>query len=141
MRVFVYRNLHKEGNVYSIKSIDGISKGRVIGYAHGICLENCQLIVNKAGRERVLKEKRKNVHAGIVGDLVAIAGYQVRMHLADFEVTQYNDESWLKTFEAASTITYNPFLYTSFVYKGSGVPILKADRVTFFHSRVEAKNK
>ncbi len=140
MKVFIYRNLHKEGNVYSLKSMEGPTKGKVIGHAHGIYLENCQLIVSEAGRQRVLKEKRKNVHAGIVGDLVAVAGYQTRIHIASLakSLVQYNDENWLKTFAAGTPVTYNPFLFTSFVIKGSNTPIYKAKKITFFHHRVEA---
>jgi|SRR5271157_2381393 len=140
MKVFIYRNLHKEGNVYSLKCMEGPMKGKVIGHAHGIYLENCQLIVSEAGRQRVLKEKRKNVHAGIVGDLVAVAGYQTRIHIAKLakSLVQYNDENWLKTFAAGTPVTYNPFLYTSFVIKGSNTPIYKAKKITFFHQRVEA---
>jgi len=137
MKVMVYRNLHKEGNTYSIKSLEGLSKGRVIGYAYGIALQNCQLVVNEKGRQRVLKEKRKNVHAGIVGDLVAVCGYQVRMHLATLEVAKYNDKKWLETFKPAIPITYNPFLYTSFVFKGTNIPVFKAQQVMLFNERVE----
>lgn len=139
MKVFIYRNLHKEGNVYSIKSLEGPMKGKVIGHAHGIYLEDCQLIVSEAGRQRVLKEKRKNVHAGIVGTLVAVSGYQTRIHIAKLnkELTHYNDENWLKNFKSGTAVTYNPFLYSSFVLKGSNTPIYKAKKITFFHNRVE----
>ncbi len=140
MKVFCYRNLHKEGNVYSIKSLEGPTKGRIVGYAHGIYLEDCKLIVSEAGRQRVLKEKRKNVHAGIVGTLVSVCGYQTRIHIAELakELTHFNDESWLKNFKSGTAVTYNPFLYSSFVIRGSNTSIYKAKKITFFHSRVEA---
>jgi hypothetical protein len=139
MKVFIYRNLHKEGSVYSIKSIEGITKGLVIGYAYGIIVENCKLIVSETGRKRVLKEKRKNVHAGIVGDLVAVAGYQTRAHVAKLKdkVKFYNDEQWLKEFGPGIPITYNPYLYTSFVQTGSKLPVHQSEKVMFFHQRVE----
>jgi len=140
VKVFVYRNLHKEGNVYSLKALDGPAKGRVVAHAHGVMLEDCQFVVSETGRKRVLKEKRKNVHAGIVGELVSVAGYQTRIHVAKLieALPQYNDESWLKTFNPGIPVTYNPYLYTSFVIKGTTTPIFKAEKVMFFHHRVEA---
>lgn len=143
MKVFVYRNLHKKGNVYSIRAMDGILKGRVFGHAHGIYLENCEFHVSQAGRQRVLKEKRKNVHAGIVGDLVTVSGYESRIHNSKKtdDIKKINDEAWLKEFQAGTTVTYNPFLFTSFVIKGANIPVHKAKKVTLFHSRVEITEK
>lgn len=66
-RVYVYRNLHRK--CYSVKSL---RTGRVIGHVDEITLTNVEFRVSKAGRERVLREKRKNVHAGVVG-YIAIA--------------------------------------------------------------------
>lgn len=133
MKVFVYRNLHKKGYVYSIKSLEGPSKGRVIGYAPRIVIENAELVVNQAGRERVLKEKRKNVHAGCVGQLVGVNSYVQRMHVADLKdrVTTYTDEQWLKDIRTNSTIMYNPYLYNSFVDRITKQPVHKAPKVVF----------
>lgn len=63
MRVEVYRNLHK--NCWSIR--DRTSK-LVIGHAGRVVLKHCRMRVSEAGRQRVLREKRKNVHAWIEGD-------------------------------------------------------------------------
>ena len=59
-KVFVYKNLHKD--CWSVKQ-DGLVKA----HTTDIELWDCAFRVNKAGRERVLKEKRKKVHAGISG--------------------------------------------------------------------------
>ena len=64
IKVKIYRNLNKKGYVYSIKQ-----NGLVVGYCSFICLKNCRFIVNQKGRDKVLKEKRKNVHAYIDGFL------------------------------------------------------------------------
>ena len=55
-KVFVYKNLHK--NCWSVRQ-DGLVK------AHAKCLYmwDCLFQVNQKGRERVIKEKQKNVHA------------------------------------------------------------------------------
>lgn len=67
-RVFVYRNVTKR--CYSIRAISGPQKGKVISHANFVQLENCEFKVSEAGRQRVIRERRKNVHAGVVGDLV-----------------------------------------------------------------------
>lgn len=59
-RVRIYKNLHN--GMWSIKY-----KGIVIGYAKEIALANVTYIVSRAGRIRVLKEQRKNVHAFVEG--------------------------------------------------------------------------
>ena len=67
MKVFVYYNLNKF--LWSVKSLDGPTKGRVIAHADKLLLRDITYEVSEAGRQRVLREKRKNVHAGIVGNL------------------------------------------------------------------------
>ena len=69
-RVKVYRNLHsKGGTLYSVMN----SKGRVIGHVESILLENVKFHVREGGRQRVLREKRKNVHAFVIGDIAGCA--------------------------------------------------------------------
>ncbi len=69
-KVAVYFNLHKK--VFSIKALSGEFKGRVIAHSEYVELENCKFKVSEAGRQRVLREKRKNVHAFVTGDLVSM---------------------------------------------------------------------
>jgi hypothetical protein len=74
-RVEVYWNLHK--NCFSYRPIGG----RVI-HADSIVLKDVTFAVQPAGRERVLREKKKNVHAFVRGTLIAAtdkSGY-VQMH-------------------------------------------------------------
>lgn len=98
MKVFVYYNLHKK--LWSVKALEGPNKGRVLHHAHAVCLANARPKVSRAGRLRVLKERCKNVHAGIVADLVA---WTRETNGAD------NYADW-------RTVTYNPYLYETFVY-------------------------
>jgi hypothetical protein len=98
MRVFVYRNLHKD--CWSVKALEGEHKGRVIYHAQNVTLSDCTFKVSKAGRERVLRERRKNVHAGVVGQLGRInvpLSYMPQM----------------------TAVTYNPYKYESFVRKNN----------------------
>ena len=65
MKVFVYFNLHRR--CFSIKALEGPDKGRVVAHSYDLFLKNVVFKVSEAGRQRVLREKRKNVHAGVVG--------------------------------------------------------------------------
>jgi hypothetical protein len=115
MRVFVYYNLHKK--VWSIKALEGESKGRVIRHAATLMLTDCTFKVSEAGRQRVLRERRKNVHAGVVGQLV---------------------DPIVMT-DAAIAVTYNPYLYESFVISETTQSCHKADHVWFLDRGVRAQ--
>ncbi|AYP68713.1 hypothetical protein BpsS36_00007 [Bacillus phage vB_BpsS-36] len=90
-RVFVYFNLHRK--VFSVKDL---KTGLVVAHTDEINLYDCTFKVSEAGRQRVLKEQKKNVHAGVVGT------YQ--------ESSYEPDQEW-------SSATYNPYKYDSFVNK------------------------
>jgi 1,2-phenylacetyl-CoA epoxidase PaaB subunit len=95
-KVFVYKNLHKD--CWSVKQ-DGLVKA----HATELDLWDCAFRVNKAGRERVLKEKRKNVHAGISG---------------------YIDHLGMGTYGSVGVaVTYNPYNNETFIEKNSKKPI------------------
>jgi hypothetical protein len=115
MKVFVYRNLHK--NCWSVKALEGENKGRVIYHAQNVTLSDCTFKVSKAGRERVLREKRKNVHAGVVGQLGRInvpLSYMPQM----------------------TAVTYNPYKYESFVRKNNDfMPVHNASWVYMAEDR------
>lgn len=104
MRVFVYRNLHK--NCWSVKALEGENKGRVIHHAQNVNLVNCTFKVSKAGRERVLREQCKNVHAGVVGTLSFVGD------LGDTGLWKS-----ASTYYAFVPVTYNPYKYNTFVRK------------------------
>ncbi len=99
MRVFVYKNLHatrQNGGitVYSVKALDGPDKGRVIARSSHVLLEDVRPRVSQAGRRRVLREGRKNVHAGLVGNLRSLDRRPFH----------------------GNPITYNPYKYDGFVF-------------------------
>jgi hypothetical protein len=115
LKVFVYFNLHKK--CFSIKALEGPNKGRVIGHANDVLLSDVTFKVSEAGRQRVLREQRKNVHAGVCGTLVTqdefIGLWSSRS--GDYQ-GDYDDQR----------VTYNPYKYDSFVLAESEVPIKKA---------------
>lgn len=63
--VDVYRNVNKKGVVYSIRQ-----DGYVVAHATELALVNAEFIVKEAGRKRVRKTGRKNVHAWVRGELL-----------------------------------------------------------------------
>jgi len=91
LMVQVYKNLHK--NCWSIKQ-----GGKVVAHTDYICLRNCKFIVSEKGRQRVLKEKRKNVHATIRGFI------QRASNIEDI------GSGW-------ETVSYNPYLSSGFKTK------------------------
>lgn len=110
-KVFVYRNLHRKGVVYSLRSQ---STGRVVGYSSDINLEDVRFRVGKAGQERVRREGKKYVHAGVVG----------RPHSLDtsFCIALPLDEKWVK-------VSYNPYKNDSFVRCDTGEAVFSAIKV------------
>jgi len=95
LKVFVYYNLHK--HCWSVKALNGDMKGRVILHTDEVWLKDVEFRVQPAGRARVLREGKKNVHAGVVGTLVDGAG-----------MTEHKDVEFY----------YNPFRFNRFVIKG-----------------------
>ena len=68
----VYFNLTKK--LYSIRAREGDQKGRVIGHCKSVVMQNVAFKVSQASRNRVLRDKQKNVHAVARGVLVSATG-------------------------------------------------------------------
>lgn len=88
--VMVYRNLHNKQFVWSVKQ-----GSLVMAHANRICMKNVNFIVKQSGRNKVLLEKQKNVHAYVVGYICA-------------DTCQYQN---------MIPVTYNPYHMDSFVKK------------------------
>lgn len=102
LRVFVYRNLRK--NLYSVRG----PNGRVLNHVDNLLLKDVKYCVGKKGRERVLKEGQKNVHAGLRGTIVS--------HVPGC----FNLDRDLPR------ITYDPWKFDSFVRVEDKSPIFKS---------------
>ena len=68
-RVRVYRNLARDS--YSVMAMEGPDKGRVVAWAKEVFLDDVKFVVRESGRQRVLNERRKNVHAFVDGKLTS----------------------------------------------------------------------
>lgn len=97
MRVRVYKNLHKSKDypVYSVKSMEGEDYGRVIDHVRNIVLKDVTFIVSEAGRQRVLRDKRKNVHAFVQGTVIdeipTLKIYNRRMYYNPYSTKTFID--------------------------------------------------
>ena len=107
--VFVYFNLHKK--CFSVKDV---KTGLVIAHTDSIALEEATFKVSKAGRERVLREQKKNVHAGVKGKYAGT----------------------VTTNELGSEAYYNPYKVESFVNKETMEPLETANVVHLENKRV-----
>jgi len=108
MIVDVYFNLHKK--LYSIRACEGPNKGRVIAHRHTVTLLDPAFKVSQAGRARVLKERRKNVHATVRGDWFDPA----ETLASNIKCVRSIIETRIK--KRGREITYNPYQMCSFSY-------------------------
>jgi len=93
-KVEVYRNLHKK--CWSVRQ-DGLVKFHCVQ----IFMRDCKFVVQPAGRAKVLREKRKNVHAFVRGYLW---DGNLPTDLPEIE----NNNIW-------DNISYNPYKADTFV--------------------------
>ena len=118
MKVSVYFNLHKR--VWSVRADEGPEKGRVVAHAKHVTLRNARGKVSAAGRAKVLREGRKNVHAFMRGELASIYGTTMskRVIVDALEDWQMMAPTYLvgDHRDPVRTITYNPYKYETFVH-------------------------
>jgi hypothetical protein len=97
----IYRNLHK-GN-FSVQGYVIDKKGyRLVDRVSAAVLTNVTFKVSESGRKKVLRERRKNVHAFVVAE-----DYDVKI-LQKFDLSKLRE------------LYYNPYKHESFVYKDTG---------------------
>jgi len=120
MNVSIYRNLHN--GLISIKSA---SSGLVLGHAQSVDIAWADFVVHEAGRQRVLRDKQKNVHAYVKGLLLNTSGFK-----------PYKGRSLgpvygaLDTIHKATVVSYNPYKAPHFVIKGTSDKASKASLCT-----------
>lgn len=109
--VQVYYNLHR--HCLSVQN----RKRKVIGHVDRAVLRDVKFYVSEAGRQRVLREKCKNVHAKVRGLWDASS--------PELEV----DRSWRR-------VRYNPYLFPTFVYADTEEPVHEASLVLIDDDKV-----
>lgn len=100
MKVRVYYNLHRK-----CLSVQDYTTRKVIAHYASVDMANVKFVVSQAGRSRVLRERKKNVHAFIIGDLLSYT-------------TLPSEDSY-----SGMGVTYNPYKYEQFVRSSDGSPI------------------
>lgn len=100
-KVLVYRNLNN--GLWSVKAVEGMFKGKVVGHFKAISLVNVDdgnmIKLSKKSQERARRERTRNVHAYIFGNIVAV----------NEEVTAIGKR-----------ITYIPFIHDNFIIVATG---------------------
>ena len=99
MKVEVYWNLHKK--LYSVRH-----KGKVIAHVPFLTMKDVKWVVQPAGRRRVLREKKKNVHAFARGTWL----------YGNEELQLVRDELRLSK---RMPIVYNPYKHRKFVLRSA----------------------
>ena len=112
-RVMVYYNLHK--HTFSVTY-----KSKVILHADYVKLKDVEFRVRQGGQEKVRDEKRKNVHAFVIGNLVDYCKFP-----CDNMPQEPTDK----------IVTYDPYKYDSFIYKGTKEPVYKAKEVDMINQK------
>lgn len=85
--VEVYRCLNRKGKVFSIRQ-DGL----VVGHSDNITLQDCEYVVNQAGKTRCITEQSRNVHAFVRGNLYA---GPIDGEACEFYYNPYNDKGFV----------------------------------------------
>lgn len=110
-RYYIYRNLRTGG--FSVRYC-----GRVIDRLHTFTAEGVEFRVNEKGRQKVIKDRQKNVHAFVVADKYTVEKYPI---LTVDEV------------DRMIRITYNP--YTDTQFKCHGFNFYSARKIIFQNGR------
>jgi hypothetical protein len=117
MKVRVYFNLHKQ-KLSVQQKVNGVWK--VVRHTNQIVLENVRFIVSEKGRQRVIKNTRKNVHAWIEGE--------------EIDWSNYLNKQFKKA-------TYNPYVSGSFRVRHNDKPITGATFAAVIGKSVEVRHE
>ena len=84
----------------------------MIAHSTMVEMSDCAFKVSEAGRQRVLRDKRKNVHAGIVGIVRTIGENMDPLS----RTAMRREANWVRHggHPAYTPITYNPYKFSTF---------------------------
>jgi len=123
--VQVYKNLHN--GMWSVRILDSGPR-LVVAHACGLVLSSVVFKVNENGRQRVLRECRKNVHAFAEGTLEQWCGdnYKER-HLPK----KIKHGIILPPMNNSFSVSYNPYKLPYF-YRKDTLDEVKAAKIVYF---------
>ena len=111
-KCYIYFNLTKK--CFSVKY-----QGKVIMHCYSMRVKEPRFIVSLAGRDRVLQDKRKNVHAYVVADPANVT----------FDLPT-DRKGWID-------VTYNPYRSETFTRKDSGSAIFHASEACLYKNDLD----
>jgi len=113
-KIRVYYNFRKK--LFSVQEkVNG--KWKVVEHTNELFIRNAAFKVSEAGRQRVLKQKRKNVHAFILGERFPFIP---------------------KSFVYRDEVSYNPYNGPNFMVTAEKKPLDWAKYVTILNGKVIA---
>lgn len=115
MRVDIYRNLHKKQ--FSVRDC---STRLVVDHLNWVIILNASFHVGEKGRQRVIREKRKNVHAVVRGTISRTA--------------------FFTTAPRFTQVTYNPYKFGYFYQVNTLEPVHTAPFVLCNNGRIYIPN-
>jgi ADP-ribose pyrophosphatase YjhB (NUDIX family) len=122
-RLFVHRNLNKgrDKHVYSLKSL---KTNKVVGHKERFYLKGTSFRVQPGGLARARREKRRNVHAGVVGRLAKVDDQKYdwkRVRYNPFKSKDFQVDE--KKIESAEVVRFTPEGVFAGFAKAAGVDI------------------
>jgi len=123
MKVDIYKNLTKD--CFSIRSREYFTRGKVVKHVDSAFIADVEFAVQRAGHSKVLKEKKKNVHAFVRGTYVDLKEYVLEEILRDCVFHE---------------VTYNPYVSDSFFLKSDRSLVDCAELVIIKDKKVYALN-
>jgi hypothetical protein len=111
-KVRIYRNLNNGRMSIQAKVRES---WKVVGHVQNAILQDVQFRISEAGRQRVIRDGCKNVHAWGEGIL-----------LAEFDTS----------INAAIDLTYNPYLNATFIQRDTDIPIMQCRFLVVRSNRV-----
>lgn len=120
VRYRVYRNINN-----GMISIRCTKNNLVVGHAASVDLIDCKYIVFDSGRDRVLKEKRKNVHAFVEGEIVCAHKFKP-YRKREIIYTDRVDVDGIGVGLERIQIKYNPYVHDSFVNVVDGTKVTES---------------
>jgi hypothetical protein len=127
-----YLNLNKPGYL-SIRAAEGPDKGRVVGYVSAIELAGCTFRVSEAGRQRVIRERCKNVHASVRGRIVQSSSEEAPSSSLVARLGNLMANGGIDT-------TFNPYFTPTFIDRESKRPVYAAQTVVIIGKKVAASS-
>ncbi len=129
MKTRVYFNLHKKRWSVQLKNAKG--NWYVAFHANVVSLSGVTFRVSEAGRQRVIRTHRKNVHAFACGELAGMWGASVVKDIRNVPVMEELSKASEPNRLCWDRLTYNPFKYEGFVVADATNVLVKMSPAVF----------